>query len=583
MSARDEIIALLAELAELTVLDEGSQQSFRARAYENAMHSIKGQPGEVSALSESELCKIEGIGKSTAKKIREYFDSGRITKLDELRKKFPPELVHLSRIPGVGPKTLLLLRQELEVENIEDLRRVIAQGRVRELPRMSAKTEEKLGQAIERLGLSGANRRTPIAEAMPLARALIDAVGALPQVERVEYCGSLRRLSETIGDIDILAASRQPAPIMEAFVKLPQVSEVIVRGDTKSSVLTSSGLQVDLRVVEPQQFGAAVLYFTGSKAHNIKIRQRALERGWTLNEYGLTHLDTGEVIASRTEEEIYAALELASIPPSMREDTGEVEAAARRELPALPAETDLLGDLHVHTTLSGDGRSPIDDIVDRAAARGYRYMAITDHAENLPINGVSREELRAQHEQIARLQERHPQLRLLRGCELNIGPRGDLDYDLEFRLSLDWCVAAVHSHFDLSQAAQTERIIRAMQDPAVSVIGHLSGRMIGRRPGIELDIDAVLDAAADTGTAIELNSSLSRLDVAADVLRRSRGKNVVFVISTDAHHIDELTRMRWGVQQAARGWLDRQRIANTWQPDAFLAWASTKRRGSGAG
>jgi DNA polymerase (family 10) len=255
-----------------------------------------------------------------------------------------------------------------------------------------------------------------------------------------------------------------------------------------------------------------------------------------------------------------------------------VEAAARRGLPIAPIETDLLGDLHVHTTLSGDGRSSIDDIVAHAAARGYSYLALTDHAENLPINGVSRAELRAPHDTMAVLQQRYPQMTLLRGCELNIGPRGDLDYDLDFRLSLDWCVAAVHSHFDMDATSQTDRILRAMEDPSVSVIGHLSGRMIGRRPGIELDIDAVLRAAVETGTAIELNSSLSRLDAASDVIRRARDLGVVFVISTDAHHIDDLTRMQWGVRHAARGWLERQQVANTWPRQQFLDWATRKRR-----
>lgn len=580
MSAKDEVVGILRELAELSTLAEGSPQAFRVRAYENAMHAIKGVTGDLAAMSEKDLQKLDGIGKSTAKKIREYFETGTIAKLDALREEFPPALVQLSRIPGLGPKTLLRLRAELNVQSVEDLRAAIADNKLRDLPGMGKKTEDKLAKAIERLGLTGKDQRTPILDAMPIARQLVDALGALPQVERVQYCGSLRRLRETIGDIDILVAGTEPGPIMEAFVKLPAVHEILVRGDKKTSVLTRTGLQVDLRVVEPAQFGAAILYFTGSKAHNIKVRQLAMERGWTLNEYGLSDVDSGEVIASQTEEEIYRALDLEMIPPTMREDDGEVEAAANRELPKVPAETDLIGDLHVHTSLSGDGRSPIEAILATAAERGYRYIAITDHGEDLAINGVSRDQLRAQRDVIAELGDEHPQMQILRGCELNIGPDGGLDYDLDFRLQeLDWCVAAVHSHFDLDQATQTKRVIAAMQDPSVGVIGHLTGRYIGRRPGIELDMDAVLEAAVDTGTAIELNSALKRLDAAAPVLRRGMELGVTFVISTDAHHIDELTRMRWGVQQAARGWLDRERIANTWPPERFIEWSTKKRRG----
>ncbi len=579
MSTRsDELYALLEELARLTVLDEGDPQSFRARAYENALMALRSAPGDLASLSQAELLRIDGVGKATAKKVREFFETGRIARLELLREKYPPEFQRLARIPGLGPKTLALLREELGVETVDDLRRALERREVRGLKGLGAKTEENLAHAIERLGMSGKDRRTPIAEVIPVATRLVAELAALPEVERARYCGSLRRLSPTIGDVDILVASRRPGPVMDHFRALPSVRQAPRSGDTRSSIIPDRGLQVDLRIVAPEQFGAASLYFTGSKAHNIKLRQLAIKRGWTLNEYGLLEAETGRVIASETEEDIYAALGLAPIPAPMREDTGEIEASAAGELPGALGESDLLGDLHVHTDLSGDGRSALEDVIDRARARGYAYLAITDHGEDLAINGVSREGLLAQREALRELQARHPHMRLLHGVELNIGPEGGLDYDAGFRGSFDWCVAAVHSHFDLDREAQTRRILAAMENPAVDVIGHLTGRMIGRRPGIDLDVDAVLRGAASTGTAIEINSALPRLDAAWEVLRKARGLGVTFVVSTDAHHVDQLDRTRWGAMQAQRGWVEPGSVANTWPAERFGQWLAERRR-----
>ena len=575
----DELAALFRELVQLTILDEGGPQSFRVRAYENAMHRIQDYQGDLSALSQAELKRIDGVGAATAKKIREFCDTGVISRVEELRVKFPPAYVELSRIPGLGPKTLERLRTALAVESVEDLRAAIHDERLRDLPGLGAKTEEKLARAIERLGLSGKHRRTPIAEAMPVAQRLVAALEALPEVARARTCGSLRRLCETIGDVDIVAVSTQPEKVMEAFVALPAASEVLGRGDTKTSVLTGRGLQVDLRVVEARHFGAACQYFTGSKTHNVKLRQIALKRGYTLNEYGLSDVESGEIIASETEEEIYEALGLQFVPPPLRENTGEIECAREGTLLRPIGVEDLRGDLHVHTALSGDGRSPIEAVLENAARRQYEYLAITDHAEDLVINGVSREQLLLQRAHMASLQEQYPQMLLLQGVELNIGPEGGLDYDEEFRLGLDWCVAAVHSHFDLPPEQQTRRLLRAMEDPAVNVIGHLSGRMIGRRPGIEFDVDAVLQKAALTNTAIEINSALPRLDASVEVLKRARDLGVTFVISTDAHHVDELDRTQWGTQHATRAWTDVGRIANTWPRAEFMEWVG-KRRGT---
>lgn len=576
MAGNDSLAALFRELVQLTVLDEGSPNSFRARAYENALEAITSHRGELGALSERELKAIGGIGESTAKKIREFYDKGTIAKLESLRLKYPPAFVELSRIPGVGPKTLARLRSELGVSNLEELKAALASQRVRELRGLGAKAEEKLQHAIERMAASGPEERRPISVALPIADEFIAALLALPEVERARYCGSLRRLRETVADVDIVAASSEPAAVREAFVKMPTVREVIGSGDTKTSVLTTTGLQVDLRVVDPKQFGAACQYFTGSKTHNIKLRQRALERGLLLNEYGLSRVDSGEVIASDSEEAIYRALELPLIPAPMREDRGEIEAAEQGVLPAAVRLADVRGDLHVHTTLSGDGRSTLEEIVASAAERGYEYLALTDHAENLAMSGVSREALARQRKEIDALRGRFPGLTLLHGSELNIGRDGSVDYDPEFRRTLEWRVAGVHSHFDLGRDEQTRRILAAMEDPTVDAIAHLSGRRIGRRAGIDLDVDAVLAKAAATNTAIEINASLGRLDASSEVLLRARGMDVTFVLSTDTHHTRELARMDWGVRHATRGWVDPSRIANSWPRERFLGWLQAR-------
>jgi DNA polymerase (family X) len=576
----DSLLALFRELSELTVLDEGSRNAFRVRAYENAMDAISSYPGDLRALSEKELTTIGGIGPSTAKKIREFFEQGRVAKLEDLRQKYPADFVALSRIPSLGPKTMLRLKSELGVRNLDDLRAALEGRKLRDLRGLGAKTEERLRKALDRGGVGGKEARRPIAEALPIARELVAALDSLPAVEQVRYCGSLRRFRETVADLDIVVASGEPASVRDHFLTLPAVREVLGSGETKTSVLTATGLQVDLRVVQPRQFGAACQYFTGSKAHNIKLRQRALDRGWLLNEYGLLHAKSAAVIESESEDAIYRALDLEPIAPPLREDRGEIEAASRGELPPPVRLPDLRGDLHVHTSLSGDGKSTLEEIVAAAAERGYAYLAVTDHGEDLAFNGVSRERLGEQRFQIESLRARYPAMALLQGAELNIGRDGGLDYDEAFRRGLDWCVAGVHSDFELDRAQQTRRVLAAMEDPTVHAIAHLTGRRIGRRAGIELDIDAVLQKAVETGTAIEINAALGRLDASAEVLMQARGLDVTFVVSTDAHHTRELERMEGGAAQATRGWVQPSRIANTWPRERFLEWVHRRRSGA---
>ncbi|HEU4580300.1 MAG TPA: DNA polymerase/3'-5' exonuclease PolX [Polyangiaceae bacterium] len=572
---KHEVIEMLRELAQLTMLDEENPQSFRVRAYESAEHAIAAQTIDLQALSLKDLQGIEGIGKSTAEKIRELLDTGRVEKLEALRQKHPESIVALLRIQGLGPKMLGRLRRELGVQSLDDLRRVLSEQRLRGLKGFGEKSEEKLRQSLSRLDSQGALDRTPIAVALPLAESILAELRAVPGVTNAVVAGSLRRFSETIGDIDIIVTAAAAEPVMLKLTQLSAVDRVLAHGENKTSVVTRRGVQIDLRVVGEHQLGAALMYFTGSKGHNIKLRQRALSRGFTLNEYALSELEGGRVVASETEAAIYEALGLAFIPPVLREDAGEIEAAEAGRLPAeLPP---LLGDFHVHTSVSGDARSPLVDMVRAARARGYRALAITDHAEGTRA-GASREALLAQAEEIRALQqELGEQLALLHGVELNIGPAGELDYDAEFRRGFSYCLASVHSHFELDRAAQTDRILKAMHDPCVRMIGHLSARHIGGRPGIDLDLGAVLAAAEATGTALEINGALQRLDVSVEVLRQARQRRIALVLTSDAHQESELARIRYAALNAQRAGIDPSQIVNTWPAPRLLDWLAAKR------
>src|SRR5262245_34576748 len=573
--AKHEVLDMLRDLAELTRLDEGDPNSFRVRAYETAAVAIAAHGGEIGALTVKDLQKIAGIGKGTADKIRELVETGKVAKLEALRRKHPPGVVALLRIQGLGPKALAKLRAELGVASIDDLRRALAEHKVRDLAGFGAKSEEKLARAIKRLEAQGEVGRTPISVALPLANRIVARMLEVPGVSHAECCGSLRRFAETVGDIDLVVVASDPAPVMDALVSMNFVERVLGRGESKTSVVSQRGTQVDLRVVAAHQLGAALLYFTGSKGHNIKLRQRALARGWTLNEYALSEIEGGRVVAGETEEEIYAALGLPWIPPVLREDAGEIDIAEDGALPE-PIGA-VIGDFHVHTSLSGDGRSSLEDVVAAAKARGVRVLAITDHAENT-LSGVGREALLDQRARIRALRaELGHSLALLHGVELNLGHDGELDYDAEFRREFDWCLASIHDRFEMSRSAQTRRVVNAMQDPAVRMIGHLSARMIGGRPPIELDLDAILAAAAATGTALEVNGSLPRLDLSVDALRRAQSHDVTFVLTSDAHLARELERVDYAARNAERAWTPRERVANTWPADRLAAWAQPRR------
>ena len=566
-----EIAGLFQEMAELTKLEDENPQSFRARAYESAARALETLIDSAADLSASQLVAVSGIGKSSAAKIKEFVDTGRIEKLEGLRQMFPAPYLEIVRIPGIGAKSASKMRSELGIETLEQLKAAIAAQSLRDLSGFGAKTEEKIASAIDRLGLAGKDARVPLTAVMPQAERLVGELASLEGVDDAIVCGSVRRLRETTADIDVLVSASKPAPVMEAVQALPAVREIIAAGSTKTSFLNQAGMQVDVRVVEPAAFGAAVMYFTGSKAHNIALRQRALDRGWTLNEYSLSDGETGEVVASATETEIYAALDLDYVPPPMREGTGEIERATT-PLADIVTQDMLNGDLHVHTDLSGDGEDSLEAMVETAAELGYSYVGITDHAEDLTINGANREQMLAQREQVQALQKNYPELRILHGAELNIDPDGQVDYDDAFLADYDWTVASVHSAFDLDPQRQTVRLITAMSNPAIRAIGHLTGRKIGKRPGIEFDLGAVLEAAEISRTALEINCSLARLDVSADMARQAYERDVLFVISTDAHRTGEMRNARWGVANAQRGWVRASQVTNTWSQKDFLAW-----------
>jgi DNA polymerase (family 10) len=597
--SNDEVARALGELATLTEIDEGSPQAFRVRAYQNAQRAIETLTRDVAALSMSELSQLKGIGKSTAAKIREYVDTGTMAKLESLRAKHPAGKQELLKVPGLGPKTIGLLDELLGIRDLDGLKAAIADGRIAALPGLGEKTAENLQRAIDQLGLSSKQTRVPLYVAVPLAERLVARLRRLDDVEQAEYAGSVRRFRETIGDLDILVATTDPTAVTEAFLALDEVAETIGSGTTKTSILTNDGVQVDLRVVPPESFGAALLYFTGSKAHNIRLRQRALKRGLTLNEYALARLpadaevaggaddtdapppmDTAdlEVVAQRTEADIYAALDLPWIAAEQREDAGEIEASEAATAATLVTREDIRGDLHDHTDWSGDGRASLEDMVAGAVERGHAYLGLTDHAENLRISGISREGMLRQRRIVRDLEQQRGDIRLFHGAELNIGVDGSLDYDAEFLAGYDWLVASVHSHFTRPVAEQTARVVAAIRHPSVTAIGHLHGRMIGKRPGIELDLEQVLDAAAETGTAIEINCNLRRLDASAEVIREGAGRGVTFVISTDAHSVPELDNLRHGVANARRGGLDRDQVANTWPLARFESWVGQVRR-----
>jgi DNA polymerase (family 10) len=559
--ANDEVAALIQELADLLAITGG--EAYKVRAYEQAARAISGYHEDVSGLDLNGLKKIPNVGQAIAKKIQDYQATGTIRQVEELRTQIPAGVRALTTIPTLGPKKAMTVYEELGIASVADLAEAIKEGRLRGLKGFGERTEENILHGITLMQQAG--DRVLIDVATELAEEIVAEL--TPLAERCTYAGSLRRMRETIGDIDILAASPESGPLMETFAHLPYVTQVIGRGDTKTSIRTTEGLQVDLRVVPPESWGAALQYFTGSKAHNIRTREIAVRAGLKLSEYGLFDAETDELIVSATEEEVYERLGLPWIPPTLREDGGEIQAALHGELPDLVTLDDLRGDLHSHTDLT-DGLAPLEEMVAAAAARGLAYYAITDHAPNLFMQRMTDEKMLAQREQVRALQDRYPDMTLLHGTELNIDPDGLVDWPAEFLAGFDVCVASVHSHFTQDADAMTHRLIRACRNPYVHVIGHPTARQIGKRPAVEADWDEVFKVAARTGTALEVDCFPDRLDLPADLIRRAKRYGVKFSIDSDAHAIVHHRRnVRYGVGTAQRGWLTPDDVINTWPLD----------------
>jgi len=545
---------------------------FRARNYEKAARSVRGWADDISQLDATGLRAIPGVGASIAAKIAEYRETGRIKALDELRAKIPPGVLELTRVPGLGPKRALQLNHDLGVQSVDDLAVAIKAGKLDGLAGFGAKSEERIASGIEvyRQG----RERVLLDVALHTATTMVAALAAVPGCQRCAYAGSLRRWRETIGDVDILAAAEDSGPLMAAFTAQPEVASVIAGGPTKTSVRMARGLQVDLRVVPLDAWGAALQYFTGSAAHNVAVRQIAVRQKLRLSEYGLFDVKKGAgevggtLIVSRTEEEVYARLGLAWVPPAMREDHGEIEAAIRGEIPRLVRENDLKGDLHTHTDLT-DGVASLDAMVAAARQRGYAYYAITDHAPNLIMQRMTDEKMLAQRERVRALDTT---MELLHGTELNISPDGSVDWGADFLAGFDICVASVHSHFEQPRAEMTRRFITACENPHVNVIGHPTTRRIGRRPPVEVDFGELFRACARTGTALEINASPQRLDLPSDHIRAARDAGVKFAIDSDAHSTSDLGNMPYGVGTAQRGWLTPDDVINTWPPDKLRAF-----------
>ena len=572
--ANELVAALLQEYADLLQITGGDQ--FRARNYEKAAKSVAGYSGDVALLDAATLRQIPGVGTSIATKIVQVQQTGTIAALEDLRATVPDGVRAMTRIPALGPKRALQLYRELGIRSVAELSDAIDQGRLRDLRGFGPKSEDKLRHGIELARSLG--QRVPLNLASEVAGRIVAAISAVPGCERCEHAGSLRRFRETVGDVDVLAAASDSGPLMQAIIELPGVTEVIAHGDTKTSVRISTGhpaqggsIQVDLRVVPPECWGAALQYFTGSQAHNVAIREIAVRKKLKLSEYGLFEAETGDLVVSGTEEEVYRRLGMAWVPPPLRENTGEVQAALRGELPDLVQAGDIRGDLHTHTNLT-DGVGTLAEMVAVALARGYEYFAVTDHAPNLFMQRMTLEKMLQQRDQLRSLGtglagDGGPVMTLLHGTELNIGADGTVDWPDEILAGFDVCVASVHSHFDQPRAEMTRRFLRACENPEVNIIGHPSARRIGKRPPVDVDFAELFRACAATGTALEINASPGRLDLPSDHIRAARDAGVKFAINTDSHATGHLDFLRYGVGTAQRGWLSADDVINTWPLD----------------
>jgi DNA polymerase (family 10) len=557
-----EIARNLEEIADLLAVQGANR--FRIRAYRTAAQSINTLPHDVASMvtEGADLTDLPGIGKDIAGKIQELVETGSLAQLEELRQDTSPDLANLLTISGLGAKRVQTLHETLGISSLKELQQAAREGRVREVPGFGAKTERSLLEAIERQqNQNGGEQRYKLSEADQLVSPLLDFLRAGGHIEALDVAGSYRRRQETIGDLDVLVISDAGGEVLSRFVQYENVGKVVSQGDTRATVVLRSGLQVDLRVVAPESYGAALLYFTGSKAHNIALRNRALARDLKISEYGVFRGD--EYIAGATEAEVYATLDLPYVVPELRENRGEIDAATQGDLPDLVCLEDMRGNLHTHSTAS-DGKANLEQLAQSAQERGLEYLAITDHSQRLTVaNGLTPERLERQIEEIDGLNEKLDGVTLLKGIEVDILEDGTLDLPDELLEQLDIVVCSIHSKLNLSGEQQTERVLRAIEHPACNIIAHPTGRLINRRPPYMLDMERVLNAMAEVGCHIELNAQPDRLDVNDIHARMARERGVKVAISTDAHRVAELDYLRFGVDQARRGWLEAADVLNT--------------------
>jgi len=578
-----EIARTLEEVAD--ILEIQNANPFRIRAYRNAVRTVETVTVPLRRWVEEKrpLTDLPGIGKEMASHIQEMVETGTLGFRDELLAEVPRSLIELMRLPALGPKKAKKIFDELKVGSVDELEAAAREGRIASLPGFGAKSQEKILAGIAEYRQHGS--RFLLNEAERSVEPLLAYLRETPEIERLEVAGSYRRRKETIGDIDLLAIASRPVPVMEHFRAYAQVDQILMAGDTRSTVVLGSGLQVDLRVVPPECYGAALVYFTGSKEHNVKLRRRAVERGLRISEYGVfslhggVHEDNagteGECIAGREEADVYATVGLAWIPPEMREDRGEIEAAAAGRLPDLIRVEDLRGDLHMHSTWS-DGRNSIEEMVEACVAHGYEYMVISDHSKSLAMTGgLDAYRLRQQWAEIDEVRARHPEIRILRSMEVDILGDGSLDLEDEMLAGLDLVLVSLHSRLDLPGDQQTERVLRALEHPEVNVFCHPTARLINRRKPAEFDVDLVLRRAAELGVAVELNCSPSRLDLKDSHLALAKRLGCKIVIDTDSHRTRELHLMRYGVDQARRAGLEARDVLNTLPFEEF--WMAMQR------
>ena len=567
------IAGIFYETADLLEID--GQDSFRIRSYRNAAEAVEASPQQISDLisDPKQVLAIPGIGKGMLANLQEMFREGRLSLHAEMLTKYRPSMLDLLKIQGLGPKTIALIWSAYQVCDVEGLEKLAREGKIRILPRMGEKHEQKLLKAIEDYRRIGGRFLLDAAGAQ--AQKIVDHLCDYPGVEKVTPAGSLRRGRETVGDLDILVTGPaccddgEREKLIDHIIKLPGLMEIIARGENKVSFRLRGGIQVDVRFLSPESFGAAMQYFTGSKGHNVAIRQRALKMGYTLSEYSLARLDDGTVVAGKTEEEIYTAVGLDYIPPEMRENTGEIEAAEKHVLPALITQDDIQGDVHMHT-VETDGRNSIEEMAEAAREHGYKYMAITDHSKNLAFaNGLDDERALAHIKRIRAANDSIKEIRIFAGIEVDILGDGTLDLSDEVLQEMDLVIASVHSHFGQNASEMTDRLIRAVSNPNTSIIGHPTGRLLLRRDAYQLDMDAVLKAAAQNKVAMELNAYPDRLDLRDRHLRLAKQHGVKIVINTDSHHTSHLDKIKYGILQARRAWLTKEDVLNTLPVDKF--------------